>query len=110
MTHRWGCSVDIPGGDGGGLFDDRLDDRAHSRNTAVYKTLAETVIDALDDSGTMMHVWFEEKRHGLVKAGKEGHIKVRILASCESPVFLDTPPDGATRSPILITGSCSRCG
>jgi hypothetical protein len=29
MTYRWHCSVDIAG-NGGRLFDDRLDDRAHS--------------------------------------------------------------------------------
>lgn len=29
MTYRWHCSVDIPG-NGSRLFDDRIDDRAHS--------------------------------------------------------------------------------
>ncbi|PPQ98931.1 hypothetical protein CVT24_003558 [Panaeolus cyanescens] len=31
------------------------------RKTAAYKTLAETVIDALDDSGSAKHAGFEEK-------------------------------------------------
>ncbi|KAJ6534634.1 import inner membrane translocase subunit tim44 [Mycena vulgaris] len=31
------------------------------RNTAAYKTLSETLIDALDDSGSAKHAGFEEK-------------------------------------------------
>jgi import inner membrane translocase subunit TIM44 len=31
------------------------------RNTAAYKTLAETLVDALDDSGSAKHAGFEEK-------------------------------------------------
>lgn len=31
------------------------------RNTAAYKTLAETLVEALDDSGTFKHAGFEEK-------------------------------------------------
>ncbi|KIM61647.1 hypothetical protein SCLCIDRAFT_1215737 [Scleroderma citrinum Foug A] len=31
------------------------------RNTAAYKTLAETVVDALDDSGSAKHAGFEDK-------------------------------------------------
>lgn len=47
------------------------------RNTAAYKTLAETVIDALDDSGSAKHAGFEEKearrlrrQKRLAKAGR----------------------------------------
>lgn len=31
------------------------------RNTTAYKTLAETLIDALDDSGSAKHAGFEDK-------------------------------------------------
>lgn len=31
------------------------------RNTAAYKTLAETLVDALDDSGSAKHAGFEDK-------------------------------------------------
>ncbi|KAI9449783.1 mitochondria import inner membrane translocase TIM44 subunit [Russula earlei] len=61
------------------------------RNTAAYKTLAETVIDALDDSGTAKHAGFEEKearrarrQMRLAKAGKEGRIKARVVADPEA--------------------------
>ncbi|KAH9074779.1 mitochondria import inner membrane translocase TIM44 subunit [Lactarius deliciosus] len=58
------------------------------RNTAAYKTLAETLVDALDDSGTAKHAGFEEKEARrarrqlrLAKAGKEGRIKARVAAN-----------------------------
>ncbi|KAI0295357.1 import inner membrane translocase subunit tim44 [Multifurca ochricompacta] len=61
------------------------------RNTAAYKTLAETLVDALDDSGTAKHAGFEEKemrrarrQMRLTKAGKEGRIKARIMANPEA--------------------------
>jgi hypothetical protein len=60
------------------------------RNTAAYKTLAETLVDALDDSGTAKHAGFEEKearrarrQMRLAKAGKEGRIKARVVANPE---------------------------
>jgi mitochondrial import inner membrane translocase subunit TIM44 len=60
------------------------------RNTAAYKTLAETVVDALDDSGTAKHAGFEEREARrarrqlrLAKAGKEGRIKARVAANPE---------------------------
>ena len=75
------------------------------RNTVAYKTPVEAVIDTLDDSGEACR--FEEKearrQMRLVKASKEGRIKVRILASCGHAVFLNTPPDGAPHSSVLIT-------
>lgn len=49
------------------------------RNTAAYKTLADTIVDALDDSGTAKHAGFEDKelrrrrrQLRLAKAGQEG--------------------------------------
>ncbi|KAA1470327.1 mitochondria import inner membrane translocase TIM44 subunit [Dentipellis sp. KUC8613] len=58
------------------------------RNTAAYKALSETLIDALDDSGTAKHAGFEEKEARrkrralrLAKAGKEGRIQHRIVAN-----------------------------
>jgi import inner membrane translocase subunit TIM44 len=51
------------------------------RNTAAYKSLAETLVDALDDSGSAKHAGFEEKearrkrrQMRLAKAGKVGGI------------------------------------
>lgn len=61
------------------------------RNTAAYKTLAETLVDALDDSGTAKHAGFEEKEARrarrqlrLAKAGREGRIKARVAADPEA--------------------------
>ncbi|KAH9852120.1 mitochondria import inner membrane translocase TIM44 subunit [Lenzites betulinus] len=60
------------------------------RNTAAYKTLSETISDALDDSGTAKHAGFEEKEARrmrrqlrLAKAGKNsiGH---RVKANAEA--------------------------
>jgi len=49
------------------------------RNTAAYKTLSETLVDALDDSGSAKHAGFEEKearrqrrQRRLAKAGRDG--------------------------------------
>ncbi|VDB84960.1 unnamed protein product [Peniophora sp. CBMAI 1063] len=58
------------------------------RNTAAYKTFAETLVDALDDSGTAKHAGFEEKEarrqrraKRLAKAGMEGRLKPRTQAN-----------------------------
>jgi hypothetical protein len=86
------------------------------RNPVAYKSLAETAIDALDDSGTVEHAGFEEevwrarRQMRLVKADKEGRIKARMLANCKYAVFSDTPPDGASRSSVLMTDFCSQWG
>jgi len=83
------------------------------RNTAAYKTLAETVIDALDDSGTAKHAGFEEKearrarrQTRLAKAGKEGRIKARVVANPEyvARSFFYILSDHAPGSSILMTG------
>jgi import inner membrane translocase subunit TIM44 len=49
------------------------------RKTAAYKSLSETLVDALDDSGSAKHAGFEEKearrqrrQRRLAKAGKGG--------------------------------------
>ena len=54
------------------------------RNTEAYKVLAETVMDALDDSGSAKHAGYEEKEARrkrramrLAKAGKTGGIAAR---------------------------------
>ncbi|KAK0501370.1 import inner membrane translocase subunit tim44 [Armillaria luteobubalina] len=51
------------------------------RNTAAYQSLSETLIDALDDSGSAKHAGFEEKearrlrrQRRLIKAGKDSGI------------------------------------
>ncbi|TFY83168.1 hypothetical protein EWM64_g858 [Hericium alpestre] len=61
------------------------------RNTAAYKTLSETLIDALDDSGTAKHAGFEDKearrkrrQARLAKAGKEGRLRPRATANPEA--------------------------
>jgi mitochondrial import inner membrane translocase subunit TIM44 len=60
------------------------------RNTAAYKALSETVIDALDDSGSAKHAGFEEKearrlrrQRRLEKAGKLGVRSMRTAANPE---------------------------
>ena len=72
------------------------------RNTAAYKTLSETLVDALDDSGSAKHAGFEEKearrkrrQKRLAKAGKDGGLgpaSSRVAANPEfvSPFFIST--------------------
>ncbi|KAI0788852.1 mitochondria import inner membrane translocase TIM44 subunit [Abortiporus biennis] len=64
------------------------------RNTAAYKTLSETLVEALDDSGSAKHAGFEEKearrkrrQMRLAKAGKNsmtGGAHVRVKANPEA--------------------------
>ncbi|KAH9888871.1 mitochondria import inner membrane translocase TIM44 subunit [Cubamyces lactineus] len=61
------------------------------RNTAAYKTLSETIADALDDSGTAKHAGFEEKearrkrrQMRLAKAGKDSITGARVRANPEA--------------------------
>ncbi|KAI6149866.1 hypothetical protein BKA82DRAFT_997799 [Pisolithus tinctorius] len=58
------------------------------RNTAAYKTLAETLVDALDDSGSAKHAGFESKearrkrrQRRLEKAGLAGR---RVVENTEA--------------------------
>jgi import inner membrane translocase subunit TIM44 len=69
------------------------------RNTAAYKSLSQTIEDALDDSGTAKHAGFEEKelrrrrrQLRLAKAGKESRMggSARVKADPES-VFHSFP-------------------
>ena len=61
------------------------------RKTAAYKTLAETLVDALDDSGSAKHAGFEEKearrlrrQKRLAKAGRASGLgPSRIVANPE---------------------------
>ncbi|KAF8202305.1 import inner membrane translocase subunit tim44 [Pholiota molesta] len=62
------------------------------RKTAAYKTLAETLVDALDDSGSAKHAGFEEKearrlrrQKRLAKAGRASGLGPnRIVANPEA--------------------------
>jgi import inner membrane translocase subunit TIM44 len=64
------------------------------RNTAAYKAFAETVVDALDDSGSVKHAGYEEKearrlrrQRRLEKAGKNyglGPAALRVQADPEA--------------------------
>ncbi|TFK75032.1 TIM44 subunit of mitochondria import inner membrane translocase [Pluteus cervinus] len=61
------------------------------RNTAAYKSLAEQLVDALDDSGSAKHAGFEEKearrmrrQRRLEKAGRNGGIGRRTEANPEA--------------------------
>ncbi|KAJ3515177.1 hypothetical protein NLJ89_g1921 [Agrocybe chaxingu] len=62
------------------------------RKTAAYKTLAETLVDALDDSGSAKHAGFEEKearrlrrQKRLEKAGRAAGLgPARIVANPEA--------------------------
>ena len=67
------------------------------RNTAAYKTLSETIADALDDSGTAKHAGFEEKearrkrrQMRLAKAGKDSIAGSRVRANPEYVYFPTT--------------------
>jgi hypothetical protein len=60
------------------------------RNTEAYKTLAETVLEALDDSGSIKHAGYEEKearrkrrQMRLAKAGLSGIAKKRTAVNPE---------------------------
>ena len=60
------------------------------RNTEAYKTLAETVLEALDDSGSVKHAGYEEKetrrkrrQMRLAKAGLSGIAKKRTAVNPE---------------------------
>jgi len=60
------------------------------RNTEAYKTLAETVLEALDDSGSVKHAGYEEKETRrkrrqirLAKAGLSGIAKRRTAVNPE---------------------------
>ncbi|KAI0763792.1 mitochondria import inner membrane translocase TIM44 subunit [Trametes elegans] len=73
------------------------------RNTAAYKTLSETIADALDDSGTAKHAGFEEKEARrrrrqlrLAKAGKNsiiggGRVKANAEAGQALVLHKDSP-------------------
>lgn len=59
------------------------------RNTAAYKSLSDTIADALDDSGSSKHGGFEEKEARrkrrqlrLAKAGKDSMSRVRANPEC----------------------------
>ncbi|KAF9460516.1 import inner membrane translocase subunit tim44 [Collybia nuda] len=64
------------------------------RKTAAYKTLADTLVDALDDSGSAKHAGFEERearrlrrQKRLAKAGKGGGLGpagIRVQADPEA--------------------------
>ncbi len=65
------------------------------RNTEAYKTLADTVMDALDDSGSAKHAGYKEKevrrarrQMRLAKAGRSGGIgKERIREDPEYVIY-----------------------
>ena len=77
------------------------------RNTAAYKTLSETISDALDDSGSAKHAGFEEKEARrkrrqlrLEKAGRNS-IGIRTKANPEYVI-----PAGLV--PVLVP-YCLQC-
>lgn len=60
------------------------------RNTAAYKSLSETLVDALDDSGSAKHAGFEEKearrlrrQRRLEKAGMNRTVGPSVTANPE---------------------------
>lgn len=66
------------------------------RNTAAYKTLSETLVDALDDSGSAKHAGFEEKEARrkrrqlrLAKAGKDGGLTPGAKRTEANPEYVD---------------------
>ncbi|KIJ55358.1 hypothetical protein M422DRAFT_23956, partial [Sphaerobolus stellatus SS14] len=74
------------------------------RNTAAYKELKDTVLDALDDSGTSKHAGYEEKearrarrQARLAKAGKQGGLatRARVVANPEAGASVVIHKDAA---------------
>ena len=69
------------------------------RKTEAYKTLADTLVDALDDSGSAKHAGFEEKearrlrrKRRLEKAGRTAGLgPSRIVANPEFVPFVVFP-------------------
>jgi import inner membrane translocase subunit TIM44 len=62
------------------------------RNTAAYKVFAETLVDALDDSGSVKHAGYEEKearrlrrQRRLEKAGKNDGLGPAALRAQADP-------------------------
>ncbi|SRR6266550_1705967 len=67
------------------------------RNTAAYKTFAETLVDALDDSGSAKHAGFEEKearrlrrQRRLAKAGRDNGLGPASKRIQENPEFVQS--------------------
>jgi len=65
------------------------------RNTTAYKALSETIVDALDDSGSSKHAGYEEKEarrkrraKRLAKAGVAPSSRMRTVANSECVLFL----------------------
>lgn len=68
------------------------------RNTAAYKTLSETLVEALDDSGSAKHAGFEEKEERrrrrqtrLAKAGKGGGLSPGSQRVEANPEYVTSP-------------------
>ena len=68
------------------------------RKTAAYKSLSESIIDALDDSGSAKHAGFEEKearrlrrQRRLIKAGKAG--RLAHTKTDANPEYVSCPPE-----------------
>ena len=64
------------------------------RNTEAYKALSETLVDALDDSGSAKHAGFEEKeicrkrrQLRLAKAGKYGGLGKGSTRTVANPEY-----------------------
>lgn len=69
------------------------------RKTAAYKSLSETLVDALDDSGSAKHAGFEEKearrqrrQKRLAKAGKDGGLGPSGSHVVANPEFVHLSP------------------
>jgi mitochondrial import inner membrane translocase subunit TIM44 len=69
------------------------------RKTAAYKALSETLVDALDDSGSAKHAGFEEKearrlrrQRRLAKAGKDGGLGPAGSRVTADPEFVHLSP------------------
>lgn len=89
------------------------------RNTAAYKTFAETIVDALDDSGSAKHAGFEEKEARrkrrqlrLAKAGRDGGLSPGSQRVAANPkyvhIFVVLPQyQYISSSPVRVQLSCS---
>ncbi|KAJ7222689.1 import inner membrane translocase subunit tim44 [Mycena rebaudengoi] len=65
------------------------------RNTAAYKTLSETLVDALDDSGSAKHAGFEEKEARRLRRQKRLEKAGRARGFAPSNRVVPNPDAGA---------------
>ena len=66
------------------------------RNTEAYKTMAETVLEALDDSGSIKHAGYEEKearrKRRQIRLAKAGLSRIAKKRTAANPEYVSGYP------------------